>query len=103
MQLPIYPDRPVARPVSSVTDNASGYRDASKQPSPHYVYRGELLEGVGNDRRYRPQPNLQVDPQNRRAIDTYHSKSYPILRYWDAYWTDLSDIPVIPAVAGLPN
>lgn len=71
MQLPIYPDRPAARPVSSVTDNASDFRDASKQPSPGYVYRGELLEGVGNDRRYRPQLNLQVDPQNRRAINAY--------------------------------
>ena len=71
VQLAINPDRPVTRPVSSVTDYAGEFRDASKQPSPSYVYRGELLEGVGNDRRYRPQPNLQVDPQNRRAIDTY--------------------------------
>ncbi len=71
MQLPIYPDRPETRPVSPVADSAREFRDASKQPSATYVYRGELLEAVANDRRYRPQLNLQIDPNNRRAIDTY--------------------------------
>lgn len=70
-QLPNYPDRPETRPVASVSDSASEFRDASKQPPSTYVYRGEVLEAVGNDRRYRPQLNLQIDPDNRRAIDTY--------------------------------
>lgn len=70
-QLPIYPDRPETRPVASISDSASEFRDASKQPPSTYVYRGELLEAVANDRRYRPQLNLQIDPDNRRAIDTY--------------------------------
>ena len=70
-QLPIYPDLPETRPVASVSDSASEFRDASKQSPSTYVYRGELLEAVGNDRRYRPQQNLQIDPDNRRAIDTY--------------------------------
>ncbi len=71
MQLPIYPDRPETRPVSPVADSASEFSDASKQSPSTYVYRGELLEAVANDRRYRPQLNLQIDPDNRRAIDTY--------------------------------
>ena len=70
-QLPIYPDWPETRPVASVSDSASEFRDASNQPPSTYVYRGELLEAVANDRRYRPQLNLQIDPDNRRAIDTY--------------------------------
>jgi hypothetical protein len=71
IQLPVYSDRPETRPVASVSDSASEFRDASKQPPSTYVYRGELLEAVANDRRYRPQLNLQIDPDNRRAIDTY--------------------------------
>ena len=71
MQLPIYPAPPVTLPVTSVADNVSEFRDASKRQSAKYVYRGELLEAVANDKRYRPQLNLQVDPENRRAIDTY--------------------------------
>ena len=61
----------MTQPVSSVADSASEFRDANKQPSPTYVYRGELLEAVANDRRYRPGLNLQIDPKSRRAIDTY--------------------------------
>ncbi len=71
MQLPIYPDRPVTRPVTSVADSASEFRDASKKSPSTYVYRGELLDSIANDRRYRPQLNLQIDPDKRRAIDTY--------------------------------
>jgi len=72
-QLPIYPDRPETRPVAPVSDSASEFGDASKQSPSTYVYRGELLEAVANDRRYRPQLNLQIDPDNRRAINTYQS------------------------------
>jgi len=68
-QLPLYQDRPATRSVAVVADGAGEFRDASKQPP--YVYRGELLEGVSNDKRYRPQINQQIDPQNRRAIDSY--------------------------------
>ena len=73
MQLPIVPDQPETRPVSRVADSAGEFSDASKQSPPTYVYRGELVEAVANDRRYRPQLNLQIDPDNRRAIDTYRS------------------------------
>ncbi len=71
MQLPTYPARPVTLPVTSVADNASEFRDASKQQPAKYVYRGELLEAVANDKRYRPQLNLQVAPENHRAIEMY--------------------------------
>ena len=68
MNLPISLDRQAPRPVTAVAEAASAFRDARQQPSP--VYRGELLEEA-LDRSYRPQANLQVSPENRRAIDTY--------------------------------
>ncbi len=70
-QLPIYPDRPLTRPVVSVADSKSDFADVTRQLAPTYVYRGELLDPVVSDNRYRPQLNLQIDPQNRRAIDSY--------------------------------
>ena len=70
-QLPLYQDRPATRSVAVVADGAGEFRDASKQPPYAYVYRGELLEGVTSDKRYRPQINQQIDPQNRHAIDSY--------------------------------
>jgi hypothetical protein len=70
-QLPLYQDKPATRPVAVVADSATDFRDASKQPPHAYVYRGELLEGVANDKRYRPGFNQQIDPQNRRAIESY--------------------------------
>jgi len=70
-QLPLYQDRPTTRSVAVVADGAGEFRDASKQPPYAYVYRGELLEAVASDKRYRPQINQQIDPQNRRAIESY--------------------------------
>lgn len=70
-QLPVYPDRPVTRPVAVVADSAGEFRDASKQAPSSYVYRGELLEAVAYNRHYRPRFNQQVDPENQRAIDSY--------------------------------
>ena len=70
-QLPLYQDKPATRPVAVVADSAADFRDASKQPPHAYVYRGELLEGVASDKRYRPGFNQQIDPQNRHAIESY--------------------------------
>lgn len=70
-QLTLYQDRPATRSVAVVADGTGEFRDASKQPPYAYVYRGELLEAVTSDKRYRPQINQQIDPQNRRAIDSY--------------------------------
>ena len=70
-QLPLYPERPLTRPVASVAGSASEFSDASRQSPSTYVYRGEVLEPLSHDRRYRPQLNLQVSPQNRDAIESY--------------------------------
>lgn len=70
-QLPVYQDRPVTRPVAVVAGSSGEFRDASKQAPSSYVYRGELLEAVANDKRYRPQFNQLIDPENQRAIDSY--------------------------------
>lgn len=70
-QLPIYPERPQTRPVASVAGSGSEFGDASRQSPATYVYRGEVLESLSHDRRYRPQPNLQISPQNRDAIESY--------------------------------
>jgi hypothetical protein len=72
-QLQLYQEQPATRSVAVVADSAGEFRDASKQPPHAYVYRGELLEAVANDKRYRPQLNQQIDPQNRRAIESYRS------------------------------
>jgi len=69
MHFPISLDRPVTRPVTPVADSTAGSRDA-RQPSAGSVYRGELLETV-TDRTYRPAYNLQISPENRRAINSY--------------------------------
>lgn len=70
MHLPISLDPPVTRPVAPVADNAADYRNSRQQQSPGNVFRGELLETV-TDRSYRPGYNLQISPENRRAINTY--------------------------------
>lgn len=38
-----------------------------------YVFRGELLDSVDSEKRYRPQFNQQIAPQNRQAIETYNA------------------------------
>ena len=70
MNLPISADRPITQPVTAVSASTSDSRDASQQRPSGYVYRGELLETV-SDRSYRPQYNLQISPENRRAINSY--------------------------------
>jgi hypothetical protein len=71
MQLPISTDRPLARPVLAIEDAAGEFRDASKRSPATYVLRGELLDSIVSDKRYRPRSNLQIDPQNRHAIESY--------------------------------
>ena len=69
MQFPISLDRSVTPPVTPIADSTGGSRDTRQQPS-GYVYRGELLETV-SDKAYRPAFNLQISPENRRAINSY--------------------------------
>ena len=70
MHFPISLDRPVTYPVAPVADSAESFRDARQQQSPDFVYRGELLETV-SDKSYRPAYNLQISPENQRAINSY--------------------------------
>ncbi len=68
INLPVVPERTTTRRVDAVADGRLG--DAAQQRQP-FVYRGELLDGSPPQRRYRPQPNLQIDPLNQRAINAY--------------------------------
>ncbi len=68
---PVYQEKPATRPVEAVAGSATHFRDGSQQAPHTYVYRGELLEKVTSDKRYRPGLNQQIDPQNRRAIESY--------------------------------
>ena len=70
MQLPTSLEHGITRPVSPIAENPAGFRDERRQPEPALVYRGELLDTAG-DRQYRPQYNLQISPENRRAINSY--------------------------------
>jgi hypothetical protein len=47
----------------------------TRQESTEYVFRGEVLESIENDKRYQPQFNQQIDPQNRGAIYNYQATS----------------------------
>jgi len=47
----------------------------TRQDSSEYVFRGEILESVQNEKRYNPQFNQQIDPQNREAIFIYQTTS----------------------------
>ncbi len=71
MYLPVSPDRPPIQPVAPIAKSATAHRDADYPSPSSFVFRGELLE-TDNDRSYDPRHNLQVSPQNRRAIDAYH-------------------------------
>ena len=71
--LPLTTERAVNMPAAPVGDGASEFRDASKKHPSTYVFRGEVIEPMTNDRRYHPQLNLQTTPQTERAIKTYQS------------------------------
>ena len=44
-----------------------------ERPTSEYIYRGELLDAVEQQRRYKAQPGQQVSPQNRLAIESYQA------------------------------
>ena len=47
----------------------------TRQDSSEYVFRGEILESVQNNKPYKPEYNQQIDPQNRQAISNYQVTS----------------------------
>lgn len=55
------------------TDFDANDRQRTRPESSDYVFRGEVLESVENDKRYKPGFNQQIDPQNREAISNYQS------------------------------
>ena len=70
MHLPISLDQAATRPITPIADLAGANREARQPPSSTFVYRGELLEAAA-ERAYRPAYNLQISPENRRAISSY--------------------------------
>ncbi len=68
--LPVIADRSLAQPVAQVAKSAADLRDSGHRPPPAYIHRGEVQETSG-DKTYNPRYNLQISPENRRAIDTY--------------------------------
>ncbi|TNF87355.1 MAG: hypothetical protein JSU67_16585 [Gammaproteobacteria bacterium] len=68
MHLPISLEKPRTRPVTPVVDSSESLRENRQQQPSSYVYRGEPLNTV-SDKAYRPQPKLQISPENRRAIN----------------------------------
>ena len=47
----------------------------TRQDSSEYVFRGEILESVQNNKPYKPEYNQQIDPQNLQAISNYQVTS----------------------------
>ncbi len=76
MHFPVLVDRPAARPVAPIADESGRLRDERQQQPDAHVYRGELLDEVFGERRYRPTASLETDPRNRRAIEAYHLVAY---------------------------
>jgi len=70
---PLPDDRPDAR--KKLPEDQDQLR---RQPT-EFVFRGEVLDSVFNDNRFRPQfnqrVNQQIDPRNQSAISTYESTS----------------------------
>lgn len=58
-------------------DTRNDFTDSrrTRSESTEYVFRGEILESVENEKRYKPQFNQQIDPQNREAITNYQTTS----------------------------
>ena len=73
MYLPTSLEPATTRPVTAVAESA-GLRDQRQQQPSAFVYRGEWLESAARPE-YRPQYNLQISPENRRAIATYQKVS----------------------------
>ena len=66
----------MTRPVASVADTSSEFRDATRQRPSTCVYRGELLEAVANERHYRPKFNLPANLQQQRAVNACHKVAH---------------------------
>lgn len=61
------------REPANADDSRQQAQTRSNRPAADFVFRGELLDVVDQQRRYRPQFNQQIPPQNRLAIESYLS------------------------------
>jgi len=59
------------RERASTQENRQQIQSFPDRPTTEYVARGELLDSLGGDKRYKPQFNQQIAPQNRTAIEQY--------------------------------
>ena len=59
------------RERATADENRQQVQPAANRLSAEYVARGELLDSLGKDKRYKPQFNQQIAPQNRVAIEQY--------------------------------
>jgi len=59
------------RDRAAVDENSQQLQPGSGRRPTDYVARGELLDSLGKDKRYKPQFNQQIAPQNRTAIEQY--------------------------------
>lgn len=64
-------DRSIAESQVSV-DQASARSQAAE-----YVFQGELLDSVANDKRFGAGYYQQIDPRNRNAIENYQATGEP--------------------------
>ena len=76
LNIPSYSDPSTTRQVAPVTSSSAEFAsNRDQQQAPTYVYRGEVLEAVASERRYRPRINLPQNILQQRAILAYQANT----------------------------
>lgn len=75
LNLPTYQEPSSTRPVAPVTNSSAEFGNRGQQQASTYVYRGEVVEAVANERRYRPRFNLPQNLLQQRAILAYQANA----------------------------
>lgn len=75
LQSPSYPGQRQAqlRVQQDSQNQLTRKQESLDQPPVEFVYQGEILESESYHKNYQPQLNQQIAPQNRSAINNYHS------------------------------
>ncbi|MCP4490207.1 MAG: hypothetical protein GY820_23250 [Gammaproteobacteria bacterium] len=63
----------IGRDQTPADNSRRGLEGRENTAASEFVLSGELLDPMGEDKRYRPQYNQQIAPQNRHAIEVYHN------------------------------
>ena len=66
---------------TSANNSSQQAQARGNRPDADLVFRGELLNAGDQQRRYRPQFNQQIPPQNRLAIESYLSSHAASIDY----------------------